>query len=175
MKRFYNNTLIGGAFSKALRVVALLCVLLGFSSSAWGATYYIDASCISGVQQISWLQYQNGGGDIVSQNTSFDGKTAFQFTADAGKTLKLQLKIVSGNSTIYPQLYDINLSGSNNCIELSLDGSTLSYTAKQGNTLKCAGGCTPSATFTSAVLNGLGDSSSGFPGKKRTIDIDVEY
>ena len=154
MKRFYNNTLIGGAFSKALRVVALLCVLLGFSSSAWGDTYYIDASCISGVQQISWLQYQNGGGDIVPKNTNFNGKTAFQFTADAGKTLKLQLKIVSGNTTIYPQLYNINLSGSNNCIELSLDGSTLSYKAKQGSTLKCAGGCTPSATFTSAVLNG---------------------
>ena len=41
MKRFYNNTLIGGAFSKALRVVALLCVLLGVSSSAWGETYYL--------------------------------------------------------------------------------------------------------------------------------------
>ena len=41
MKRFYNNTLIGGACSKALRVVALLCVLLGFSSSAWGDTYYL--------------------------------------------------------------------------------------------------------------------------------------
>ena len=38
MKRFYNNTLISGAFSKALRVVALLCVLIGVSSSAWGAT-----------------------------------------------------------------------------------------------------------------------------------------
>ena len=36
MKRFYNNTLIGGAFSKALRVIALLCVLLGVSTSAWG-------------------------------------------------------------------------------------------------------------------------------------------
>ena len=35
MKKFYNNTLIGGAFSKALRVIALLCVLLGVSSSAW--------------------------------------------------------------------------------------------------------------------------------------------
>lgn len=35
MKKFYNNTLIGGAFSKALRVLALLCVLLGVSSSAW--------------------------------------------------------------------------------------------------------------------------------------------
>lgn len=39
MKKFYNNTLIGGAFSKALRVIALLCVLLGISSSAWGTVY----------------------------------------------------------------------------------------------------------------------------------------
>ena len=41
MKRFYNNTKMSGAFSKALRVVALLCVLMGFTSSAWGATYYL--------------------------------------------------------------------------------------------------------------------------------------
>ena len=34
MKRFYNNTLMSGAFSKALRVIALLCVLLGVSSTA---------------------------------------------------------------------------------------------------------------------------------------------
>ena len=34
MKRFFENTLISGAYSKALRVVALLCVLLGVSSSA---------------------------------------------------------------------------------------------------------------------------------------------
>jgi hypothetical protein len=38
MKKFYNNTKMSGAFSSALRVLALLCVLLGFSSSAWGAT-----------------------------------------------------------------------------------------------------------------------------------------
>ena len=35
MKRFYNNTIMSGAFSKALRVLALLCVLFGISSSAW--------------------------------------------------------------------------------------------------------------------------------------------
>ena len=34
MKRFFENTLISGAFSKTLRVVALLCVLLGVSGSA---------------------------------------------------------------------------------------------------------------------------------------------
>ena len=37
MKRFYNNTLMSGAFSKALRVIALLCVLLGVSNTAFGA------------------------------------------------------------------------------------------------------------------------------------------
>ena len=40
MKRFFENTLISGAYSKALRVVALLCVLLGVSTSAW-ADFYI--------------------------------------------------------------------------------------------------------------------------------------
>lgn len=35
MKRFYENTIMSGAFSKALRVLALLCVLMGFSASAW--------------------------------------------------------------------------------------------------------------------------------------------
>ena len=49
MKRFFENTLISRAFSNALRVVALLCVLLGVSSGAWGAsipantTLYLDA------------------------------------------------------------------------------------------------------------------------------------
>ena len=38
MKRFFENTLISGAYSKALRVIALLCVLLGFSATALGAT-----------------------------------------------------------------------------------------------------------------------------------------
>ncbi|MED9995572.1 MAG: T9SS type A sorting domain-containing protein [Paludibacteraceae bacterium] len=37
MKKFYNNTLMRGAFSKALRLVALLCVLLGVSTTAWAA------------------------------------------------------------------------------------------------------------------------------------------
>ncbi len=37
MKRFFENTLISRAFSNALRVVALLCVLLGVSTSAMAA------------------------------------------------------------------------------------------------------------------------------------------
>ena len=45
MKRFYNNTTMSGAFRNALRVFALLCVLLGVSGSALGAatvTIYFD-------------------------------------------------------------------------------------------------------------------------------------
>ncbi|MBR2618060.1 MAG: T9SS type A sorting domain-containing protein [Paludibacteraceae bacterium] len=42
MKKFYNKTIMSRAFSSALRVFALLCVLLGVSSSAWGATVYFD-------------------------------------------------------------------------------------------------------------------------------------
>ncbi|MBR3871560.1 MAG: T9SS type A sorting domain-containing protein [Paludibacteraceae bacterium] len=38
MKRFYKNTLIGRVSSYTLRVVALLCVLIGVSSSAWAGT-----------------------------------------------------------------------------------------------------------------------------------------
>ena len=41
MKRFYNNTISSKAVKNALRVFALLCVLFGFSNSAWGETYYI--------------------------------------------------------------------------------------------------------------------------------------
>ena len=38
MKRFYKNTLISRVSSYTLRVVALLCVLFGVSSSAWAGT-----------------------------------------------------------------------------------------------------------------------------------------
>ncbi|MBR2368910.1 MAG: T9SS type A sorting domain-containing protein [Paludibacteraceae bacterium] len=41
MKRFYNNTINSLALKNALRVFALLCVLLGFSSSAWGQSFGI--------------------------------------------------------------------------------------------------------------------------------------
>lgn len=42
MKRFYNNTIMSGAFSKVLRVFALLCVLFGMSGTAWGYTAYYE-------------------------------------------------------------------------------------------------------------------------------------
>ena len=90
MKRFYNNTLMSGAFSKALRVIALLCVLLGFSSSAWGAnipastTLYMDAGdwnkdkarfavyfCDNGEEWVSMTHVTGNIFKVTSPNKSF--------------------------------------------------------------------------------------------------------
>ena len=63
MKRFYNNTLMSGAFSKALRVVALLCVLLGVSSSAWGlnySEYYVVGPAVGGWDKWVKMTHENG-------------------------------------------------------------------------------------------------------------------
>lgn len=55
MKRFYNNTIMSGAFSKVLRVFALLCVLFGMSGTAWGDVgFQTPAIC---------MQYYPGSGD----------------------------------------------------------------------------------------------------------------
>ena len=67
MKRFFENTLISGAFSKALRVVALLCVLLGVSTSVMAKTLYINPGGSSLWEQggawfgvWAWEQNKNG-------------------------------------------------------------------------------------------------------------------
>ena len=44
MKKFYNNTIMSGALSKALRVLALLCVLMGVSANAWAGAGLVDVS-----------------------------------------------------------------------------------------------------------------------------------
>ena len=65
MKRFYNNTLMSGAFSKALRVLALLCVLLGFSSSAWAGFWLKSANiAINGTNDADWV------GELASSGQS---------------------------------------------------------------------------------------------------------
>ena len=56
MKKFYNNTIMSGALSKALRVLALLCVLMGVSSSAWGDAGFHDSD--------AWnIKYYPGSGN----------------------------------------------------------------------------------------------------------------
>ena len=77
MKRFFENTLISGAYSKALRVVALLCVLLGVSSSAWGAFYATGPAIGNG----DW-----GGSNWVEM---IEDNGTFKCPATAGKEFKI--------------------------------------------------------------------------------------
>ena len=69
MKRFYENTLISRAFSNALRVVALLCVLLGVSGSAW-ADVYLVGSFNSWNQSDSKYKLSQSGNEYVIKNVT---------------------------------------------------------------------------------------------------------
>ena len=109
MKKFYNNTLTRGAFSKALRLVALLCVLMGVSTTAWGAAdfqqtdtwnlkYYpgqggdtwgagYDVSEDANLGQLTGTPYlkgvwvkTEGGTDITSIDVEYNGKKVTTLT-----------------------------------------------------------------------------------------------
>ena len=84
MKKFYNNTLIGGAFSKALRVIALLCVLLGVSSSAWGTTIYMRPSNEFKTDNARFAAYFFESGEIWVDMTDPDGDGVFQCEIPSG-------------------------------------------------------------------------------------------
>ena len=78
MKKFYNNTKMSGAFSKALRVLALLCVLFGMSGSAWGAdctTIYLNVASWdpSPARFVAYIWYEDGSNtftDMQPTNSS---------------------------------------------------------------------------------------------------------
>ena len=157
MKKFYNNTLIGGAFSKALRVLALLCVLLGVSSSAWAKKYYIDASCIDGVYQVNWLQDKDSKPilnvaslrqtDIYSFETSYiPYKISIQYHQSDWEN---------------KQIEGLNID-SHNCFVFKVENGNLTYTVKTynaGDALTCsssgggAAACTPSTSLLEATYN----------------------
>lgn len=85
MKKFYNNTINSLALKNALRVFALLCVLLGFSSSAWGA-YYIE-----------------GDSYIVSQKTEMvtsGTEHTYTFTSEHTDASGKWFKIYNGNTQL---------------------------------------------------------------------------
>ena len=68
MKRFYKNTLMSRAFSKVLRVVALLCVLFGVSSSAWGTTYYLWYNATSNEPNYKDSNFKMSSGATLTNN-----------------------------------------------------------------------------------------------------------
>ena len=85
MKKFYNNTLTRGAFSKALRLVALLCVLMGVSSSAWADNIYVTGDAFDGWGK--WTQMTSIGDNkytCVIKNSS--GKFKLSSSEGYGNT-----------------------------------------------------------------------------------------
>ena len=183
MKRFYNNTLIGGAFSKVLRVVALLCVLLGFSSSAWGETYYLwytttNNNNFSSTSVYKWSDAKTDNNGICTWTISGlnSGNNYFYIskTKDTSKLLNINIyvnnKATSLLSGLDRQEYNVgnqyakgvrvSCINSNTTITLTFDFSNsnqITVTASSGG----AGGCTPSATITGASYDGTQITLSG--------------
>ena len=169
MKRFYNNTLIGGAFSKALRVVALLCVLLGISGNAWGA-YYLhynntgshtkdvgasDLKWTDGVEPVdnvcTWTISTSAWDNYVYIMSSKTNKTILDITGAtiSNKSSNIDFGNISNHNS-KKLFYFKQKSAKQITITITYNLSTKVITLADGS----AGGCTPSATFTSAVLNG---------------------
>ena len=104
MKRFYNNTISSKAVKNALRVFALLCVLFGFSNSAWGANKY--------------LVYNSQGGDDYRNNTTIVSATAtdskgpfvWNLTVEKDKTYYLYFSTQNSTNGMYGKSYSAEVT-----------------------------------------------------------------
>ena len=104
MKRFYNNTKMSGAFSNVLRVFALLCVLIGVSSSAWADIAYLSNPLSLNINNY-WHNMNASGHDPIAYgevneaptiediyvkvglNTSNNNVCGIKFTIKEGNTI----------------------------------------------------------------------------------------
>ena len=117
MKRFYKNTLISRVCNQTLRVVALLCVLLGVSSTAWAETGFYQSSNYYNAA----LSVKFNKGDWHNYKIYGEGETAL-----GNLTKKLELE------EFYYRTY--NTDGDNVCsdgsqIEFYIDGAETPQTA----------------------------------------------
>ena len=89
MKRFYNNTKMSGALGKALRMLALLCVLFGFSSSAWADYYFYqtdqDNWCDANG---NWLETTKEGNVYTFNYTFTEVNKNYYFWIASAKSVK---------------------------------------------------------------------------------------
>lgn len=93
MKRFYNNTISSKAVKNALRVFALLCVLFGFSNSAWGATYYLWQGTADNYSQMTTKTATTIENNIcVWENITLEGNKDNYFYVATGTTESTILK-----------------------------------------------------------------------------------
>lgn len=124
MKKFYNNTLIGGAFSKALRVIALLCVLFGMSGSAWA---WDNELIIWGSNNNKYYYDISSGSCTVNLSSTGDYYFFIKDNKDNGKEKKLSgySQMSNGNST------DWKFDGTNSDCGLKVNnGETGNFTFK---------------------------------------------
>ena len=165
MKRFFENTLICGAFSKALRVVALLCVLLGVSTSAMGAN----------VEVVLWKSGQSSNNyNIESATCNIEITTAgdyYFYISDYGNQKKLNnyQQMTSSNCT------NFNFNGtSNDCGLKVAEGETGTFTFK----IQWSGS-TPIVSVVYPTSGGGGsgddDDDSGDTGNCNSIEIYCHY
>ena len=93
MKRFYNNTFNSLALKNVLRVFALLCVLLGMSSSAWGQTYYLWQGTADNYSQMTTKTATTIKNNIcVWENITLEGNKDNFFYIATGTTESTILK-----------------------------------------------------------------------------------
>ncbi len=187
MKRFYNNTKMSGALGKALRMLALLCFLLGFSSSALGATYYLwygsndDYNNNNSYQWSEGVPFSNNKGTFTI-NTSY--YNCYVYIAKDSKSIANLLKTPNfsvSTSTSVSNLYQGNRDGYNR-IQFST-GTTTSKTF----TIECDFsssseykfnvnvGCEPSSTIHSASYNASANKVVLVGSMTETCEKDTYY
>ena len=114
MKRFYKNTLISRVCNQALRVVALLCVLIGVGSTAWGYTAFYEKSQTEKALTLKLNKSLNSNNGYYNYGIKDEKTTNL---GDLTKTLKLE------EYYYRTQVYEDKVCGDGSQIEFYIDGS----------------------------------------------------
>ena len=182
MKRFYNNKLMRFAPKGALRYIALLCVLMGVSVSAWAVTiqgnfgennawqsYIIDSPCEIYLSQGDYglkIESQNvwwglDNSQIIRTNCEnwilYQGKGNCGFNADVAGTYKFTLVgWVNGNpkiSVTYPSTDAQAGFNDNNALKLKINGTETSFNKTGASNWNIGTNLTSAPKLTEATIN----------------------
>ena len=192
MKRFYNNTLMSRVFKNTLRVVALLCVLLGFSSSAWGTTYYLWYNATSNQPNYKDGNFKMSSGATLTNNKCVwtisnlrkDNSYFYISTSSTYSESNLKSVNISTNNpndavvnSVGKQEYNGKVGFYVSCRAASSTVTiTIDFSSNSQYVVSPTGGqvaCTPSATIHSATYNGASISLSG--SMTETCNINCYY
>ena len=180
MKRFYKNTLMSRVFKNTLRVVALLCVLFGVSSSAWGTTYYLWYNSTSNEPN-----YKNGNFKMSSEATLTNNKCVWTISNLRKDNSYFYISTSSNYSESNLKSVNISTNNPNDAVVNSVGKQeyggkigfyvscraanstvtiTIDFSSNSQYVVSPSGGqvtCTPSATITGASYNGASINLSG--------------